>query len=96
MGQEALPVGRGWPGGPPEGLGVVSRPSQRVGSGREALPVEQKWLEGPPGWPGVVRRPSRRDGSGWEALLALLEGLPTNPRPLGVPPDHSQPSGSAS
>ena len=71
---------------------------------REAFPVEREWSGGHPRWQEEISRSSRwvgrhyrwirrhswLAGSGREVLPALLEGLPTTPGPLGVPPDHSQ------
>ena len=57
---------REWSGVPPEGPGVVVRPSRTFGSGHESLPEVRVWSE-------LVRRPSRKCGSGRDALLDVRE-----------------------
>ena len=44
-------MGWEWSGDPPEGTGVIRRPSQWAGSGREALPEGREQLGGPPKGP---------------------------------------------
>ena len=65
-------------GGPPEGPGVVERPSRssksptlKFGSGRESLLEVREWSRGPPVVLGVVGRLTQRSWSGREALLEV-------------------------
>ena len=53
-GREDFPEVRKWSVGPPEGTGVVGRPSWRSGSGRQVLSKVPKWSGDPPRGPGVV------------------------------------------
>ena len=80
-------------GGPPEGPGVVGRPTRRAGSDREAgLPIAssgweavlegREWLGGSTGGPGAVGRHFRSVKSGLEALSEgreWSEGPPEGP-----------------
>ena len=109
-GPEGVAGGREWLGGTPGGLGVVGSPPPR-GSGVVGRPFQwvrkpSRWVRSPTWGAGMVVRPSWTAGSGWgpsqmagicrEAILALLEGLPTTPGPLGGPPNHCWPSEWAS
>ena len=81
-GGEGILKGREWSvgpheesGGPPEGPGLIGKPSLRAKSGREAILVVREWSGGPTEGPGVVGRSTWRvrslswiAGSGRETL----------------------------